>query len=203
MLFAPSILLAQKIDVVQYDSLLFQLNQVSDFNKSLEIEEIQGVYRLSVWHFVPNLNYDFINNNYYLTISTSNFISNMISRRQEKRKISAIERRYENKKKFEEIHLKSLLLSVNQKFDNLKASGIILSNDIELYQIKEQEYNNNEMDLESFLREKSSILNKIKTHNALIPEIQTALFEIEKLTEMPVTFDLQPFYVSFDKILLP
>jgi hypothetical protein len=200
-MFALSMLRAQKIDSLQYSSLLSDLNKISETQKSIEIDEIKGVYKLTIWHFVPNLNYDFINNNYYVTISTSNFITNMLNKRQERRRISAIERRYEAKTKIDQIELKSHIVAVNQKLDNLKASGIILDNDIELYKIKVQENTANEIDTETFLKEKSAILNKIKTHNIIISEIQKEIFEIEKLIVVEIEIDLHSFYVPLETVL--
>lgn len=201
--FVSLVCVAQDIETnLQIDSLLINLQAATNLQKSIEIEEVKGVHKITVWHFVPNLNYDFINNNYYLTISTSNFITNMINKRQEKRKLSAIERRYTNQMKVSELKLKSLLLSINQKLDNMKLSGIILANDVEIFRIKVQEYSNNEIDTESFLQERSSILNKIKTHNVSVSDIQQDIYQIEELTQTSVNLDLQPFYYSAEILLL-
>ena len=188
---------------LHFDSLLFDLYQAIDVQKSIEIQEVENVHSLTVWHFVPSLNYDFINNNYYLTVSTSHFITTMLGKRQEKRQLSAIDRRYENRLKTNEIKLKSLLLSINHKLDNLKLSGIILSNDIEIFKINQQQYINNEIDTERFLQDKSQILNKIKLHNSQIIDIQQSLYEIEQITETSINLDLQRFVVITDSIFIP
>ena len=188
---------------LQFDSLLWNLHYVNDLQKSIEIEEIKNVHKLTAWHFVPNLNYDFINNNYYLTVSTTHLVSTMLGKRQEKKQLSTIDRRYENKLKTNEIKLKSLLLSINHKLDNLKLSGIILSNDIEIFRIKQQQSANNEIDTESFLNDKSQILNKVKLHNSQIIDIQQSLFSIEEITEKSINLDLQRFIVNPDSVLIP
>jgi hypothetical protein len=186
---------------LQFDSLLFELHQALYVQKSIEIEEIENVHSITVWHFVPNLNYDFINKNYYLTVSSSHLITTMLGKRQEKKQLSAIERRYESRLKTNEIKLKSLLLSINQKFDNLRLSGIILSNDIEIYKIKKTQNINNEIDTETFLNEKSQILTKIRNHNNQLIDIQQSLFQIEEITEVSIQIDLQNFRINPDDVL--
>jgi uncharacterized protein YegL len=181
---------------LQLGSLITKLHDVINLQKDIEIQEIKGVYKLTPWHFAPNLNYDFINDNYYVTISTGPIISNMIGKRQEKRRLSAIERRYTNLERTSELKLKSLFLQVNQRITNLSLSYEILLNDIEIYKIKLQEHENHEIDTEAFLKERSAILNKIKNHNTDITDIQRSLFDIEQLTEQEFEIDLFRFYVS-------
>ena len=180
---------------MQFDSLLLKLHDVINFQKDIETEEIKGVYRITGWHFIPNLNYDFINNNYYLTISSGPLITNMINKRQETRRLSALERKYNNQIKTSEIKLKQLYLTLNQRITNIQQSHVIIMNDVEIFKIKQQQHINNEIDTESFLRERSSILNKIKSHNDELSNIQRSLFEIELLTETELFVDLGSFYV--------
>ena len=189
---------------MQLDSLMLKLHDVISLQKDIETEEIKGVYRITGWHFIPNLNYDFINNNYYLTVSSGPLITNMINKRQETRRLSAMERKYDNQIKTSEIKLKQLYYSLNQRITNLQHSHVIILNDIEIFKIKQQQHTNNEIDTESFLRERSSILNKIRSHNNELAEIQKSLFEIELLTESEVLIDLEKFHVpsvSFVPIL--
>jgi len=187
---------------LQLDSLILKLQDALAVKKDIEIQEIKDVYKLTTWHFVPNLNYDFINRNYYLTISTGPFISNMIGKRQETRRISAIERRYANLEHTQEIRLKAIYLQIKQKITNLRLSHEILLNDIEIYKIKLQQHEEHEIDTETFLRERSSILNKIKSHNTDVADIQRYLLDIEQLTEYEVEIDLFQFFVSPDAVSL-
>lgn len=180
---------------LQFDSLLFNMHNVIALQKDIETEEIRGVYRLTGWHFLPNLNYDFINNNYYVTIGSGPIITNMINKRQETRRLSAMERRYTNQIKTSEIKLKQLYLSLNQRIENIRQSHEIILNDVEIFKIKQQQHSANEIDTESFLREKSSILNKIKSHNNELTGIQSSLFEIELLTETELNISLSEYFV--------
>jgi hypothetical protein len=175
---------------------------VLDQQKEVEIEEIKGVYKLTFWHFIPSVNYDFINHRYYLTLSSSAFVSNMISRRQEQRRLSAIERRYEINLKSREIQLKNNYLSLIQRLNLLQASHEIVLNDIEIFKIKLQEFENHEIDTESFLREKSSILNKIRSHNSDVSDIQRLINDIELLTEFVLEFDFAKYFVSTDLLTI-
>ena len=180
---------------LQLDSLLSKLHDVIAVQKDIETEEIKGVYRLTAWHFLPNLNYDFINNNYYVTISSGPIISNMINKRQETRRLSALDRRYDNQIKSSEIRLKQLYLTLHQRITNLILSHEVVLNDIEIFKIKLEQHVNNEIDTETFLRERSTILNKIRNHNSDVTDIQRSLFEIELLTETEVSIDLSRFIV--------
>ena len=192
---------------VTLDSLTINMNSAIDLQRDIEIKEIKGVYKLTVWHFMPSpgLGYDFINGRYYVTVSfsPSAFISNMISKRQETRRISATNRKYENQTKVSEIRLKSLFVSVNQQLENIQLSYAIVINDMEYYKIKSTEYANNEIDTETFLKERSTILNKIKTHNNEVADIQRQLLNIELLTETEIPLDLTDFIISPANILGP
>ena len=203
LLLVTCIASAQSSNQMDLDSLIVNLHKRIEEQKDIELEEIKGVYRLTPWHFAPSLNYDFINNNYYVTISSSAFISNMISKRQETRRISAAERKYDNQVRSAEIRLRSLFVSVNQSITNLRLSYAIVSNDIEIYVIKLTEHTNNEIDTETFLRERSRILNLIRTHNSEVASIQRQLLEIELLTETEILLDLTAFIVNPSKIIEP
>ena len=194
--FSFAVMAQQSETGLQLDSLIEKLHQVIGLQKSIETDEIKGVYKLTPWHFAPSLNYDFINNNYYVTISSGPLVTNMINKRQETRRLSAIERRYDNQIKSSEIKLKNTYLSLIQKITNIQLSHEILLNDIEIYKIKLLEHTNNEIDTESFLKERSSILNKVKSHNTDVSDIQRYLLDIELLTEFEIEFDVLQFYVS-------
>ena len=187
------------------DSLTVNLHDAINLQRSIELEEIHGVYRLTWWHFAPSpsLNYDFINSRYYVTVSinTSAFVSHMLGKRQEDRRISAANRRYDNQIKSAEIRLRSLLISVNQRISNIQLSYEIVSNDIEIFQIKYSEHSFHEIDTETFLRERSVILNKIRNHNSDVSSIQQQLLDIELLTETVIELDLSEYFFNPSKIL--
>jgi len=193
--FVCSIAYAQPSNSLQLDTLIAKLHDAINVQKEIELEEIKGVYRLTPWHFLPNLNYDFINNNYYVTISSGPIVSNMVNKRQEVRRLSAAERKYNNQTKAAEIRLKSLFISVNQSLANLRLSHEIVTNDVEIFIIKHTEHANHEIDTETYLQARSSILNKVRSHNSEVAAIQRQLLEIELLTEYEVLIDLSPFYI--------
>jgi len=192
---------AQETAILQVDTLVVKLHSAINTQRAIEIEEIAGVYKLTPWHFAPSLNYDFINNNYYVTISTSAIVSTMISKRQETKRISAANRKYDNQSKTAEIRLKSLCVSVNQRLTNLQLSYHIVNNDITIFEINHTQYKNNEIDTENFLKLKSAILNKIKNHNSEVSDIQKLILEIALLTETEIFLDLTEFIISPAKIL--
>jgi len=195
LLLVSSASFAQSASELQLDSLVIKLHDAINMQKDIELEEIKGVYRITPWHFLPSLNYDFINNNYYVTISSGPLVSNMINKRQEVRRLSAAERKYSNQTKAAEIRLKSLFISINQSLANLHLSFEIVSNDIEIFIIKHTEHIKNEIDTETFLQARSNILNKIRNHNSDVATIQRQLLEIELLTETELNIDLTAFIV--------
>jgi hypothetical protein len=188
--------------VLQLDSLIGKLHHVIGEQKSIEVEEIKGVYRLTAWHFVPSLNYDFISNNYYVTVSSAPLVQNMIGKRQERRRLSAIDRRYDNIGRTSEIRLKNLYLQINQRLANIELSHTILMNDVEIFKIRRQDHENHEIDTEAFLTAKSSILTKIRSHNQEVADIQRFMLEMEQLTEENIELDLSRFFVSPQSITL-
>ena len=201
LLFVNGVVFAQSSGSLQFDSLIVKLHHAIDMQRSIEIEEIKGVYRITPWHFVPSLNYDFIGGRYFLTISSGPFVSNLINKRQENRRLSAIERKYNNQIKSSEIRLRSIFVSLNQNLANLRLSFEIVSNDIEIFIIKQTEHTNNEIDTETFLQARSSILNKIRSHNNEVAAIQRQLLEIELLTEEEIILDLTQFFISPEAIV--
>jgi hypothetical protein len=120
----------------------------------------------------------------------------MIGKRQETRRLSAIERRYTNLERTSEIRLKNLYLQIYQRLANIELSYTILMNDIEIYKIKAQEHAAHEIDTEAYLKERSSILNKIKSHNQEVADIQRFMLDIEQLTVYEIELSLFQFYVS-------
>jgi len=183
------------------DSLTLNMLDALAVKKDIEIAEIKGVYKLTAWHFVPSVSYLPIfgreaHKSIFVTFSTTPLVSHMLSKRQEVRRLSTIERRYTNLEHTQEIRLKALYLQVNQKIINLELSHEIILNDIEIYKIKVQQHDNHEIDTETFLRERSAILNKIKSHNTDVADIQRYLLDIEQLTEQESKIDLIKFFVS-------
>jgi ABC-type phosphate transport system auxiliary subunit len=181
-----------------WDSILHQIisSRISELEeeKSIEIEETKGLYKLSFWHFAPGMHYDFINNNYYISVSTSALVNHFTGKRQEKKRLSAIDRRHKIKITSEEARIKSKLASIQKDIENAELSKKILDNDDLIYKIKEQQYQNNEIDAETFLREKSSILNKIKIHNTLILSIEKEILELQDMTSHEIQIDLKELY---------
>jgi len=193
---------AQQVQTgLQLDSLMMKMQDAISLQKDIEITEIKGVYKLTPWHFVPSVSYLPIydrpaHKSIFVTFSTTPLVSHMLGKRQEVRRLSAIERRYTHLEKTSEIKLKSLYLQVVQKYTNVNLSHEILMNDIEIFKIKALEHANNEIDTEAFLKEKSSILNKIKSHNNEVADIQKFILDIEQLTEFEIELDLVQYYVS-------
>ena len=186
---------------LQLDSLIQKLHEALALRKDIEIQEIKGVYKLTAWHFVPSVSYLPIfdrpaHKSVFVTFSTTPLVSHMLSKRQEVRRLSAIERRYDNLEHTSEIKLKAIYLQILQRLTNVNLSHEILMNDLEIFKIKVQQHDAHEIDTETFLKERSSILNKIKSHNSEVAAIQSYLLDIEQLTEYEVNLDLFRLFVS-------
>jgi hypothetical protein len=180
------------------DTLLSQLliSRISQIDEEtrIEIDETRGLHKLSFWHFAPALHYDFINSNYYISLSTAALVNHFLGKRQEKKKLSAIDRRHRVRVANEEIRIKSKFASILKDVDNIALSRKILLNDEQIYRIKQQQYSNNEIDSETFLREKSAMLNKIKTHNSSVLSIEKEILELQSITGYELQADLTELY---------
>jgi len=171
------------------DTLINQALSLNYFDKQTEIEEIKNVYKLSLWHFAPSLSYDFIRNRYYVSLSTAGLVSHFVSKKQENRRMGAIERRYKAKNIADELKVNNLVLAIEADFQDILLNRKATSIEIELFLIKKQQYAENEIDTETYLTAKSHIINRIKLHNSSVTELFKNILNLSGICNVPIPAD--------------
>jgi hypothetical protein len=178
------------------DDLIVNAQLINKFDKNTEIGEIKDLYKLSIWHFAPGISYDFIRNRYYLTISTSGLVNHFIGKRQEKRRINTIERKYKAKNLADELKINNHALAIQADYKDLVLAKQIVQIEIDIFLIQKEQYIKNEIDTEKFLTSKKNIINTIKTHNNTVTELYKKILEISNMSDTPVQLDLSNLYFN-------
>jgi hypothetical protein len=179
---------------IRADTLILNLHNSNDFDKQTEIDEIKDLYKLSIWHFAPGISYDFIRNRYYLTISTSGLVSHFISKKQEKRRVSTIERKYKAKLFGDEIKVTNSLLAIQAGFQDLLLAKKAVQIEIDIFLIQQEQYSKNEIDTEKYLTAKKNIINTIKNHNASVTELYKEILNLSSICNSHISADLSNLY---------
>ena len=68
----------------------------------------------------------------YLTVSTSGLVNHFVSKKQEKRRIGAIERKYKAKDISDEYRISNLIMAIQVDYQDLKLSKIAVLKEIEI-----------------------------------------------------------------------
>jgi hypothetical protein len=186
--------------LIDIENLIINVQLVNDFDKNTEIGEIKNLYKLSVWHFAPGVSYDFIRNRYYLTLSTSGLVNHFISKRQEKRRINSIERKYKAKNIGDELKINNKVLAIKADYKDLVLAKQIVQIEIDIFLIQKEQYEKNEIDTEKFLTSKKNIINTIKNHNSEVTELYKKILEISSISDTPIPLDFSNLYFKLDFI---
>ena len=185
---------------IRADTLIFNVLNTNDFDKQTEIEEIQNLYKLSVWHFAPGVSYDFIRNRYYLTVGTSGLVNHFISKKQETRRISAIERKYKAKQLADELKVTNQLLSIQADYQNILLSRKAAQIEIDIFIIHKEQYAKNEIDTEQFLSHKRNIINVIRNQNSAVTGLYKEILNLSSICNSTISADLSDLYFNLDFI---
>jgi hypothetical protein len=180
------------------DTILYNVLNTNNFDKQTEIEEIQNLYKLSLWHFAPGISYDFIRNRTYLTISTSGLVSHFVNKKQEKRRIGAIERKYKAKELSDEIKVTNSLLSIQADYRDLVLSKKSVQIEVDIFLIYKEQHSKNEIDTEKFLNSKKNIINAVKSHNSAVTELYRDILTLSNICNIPISADLSHLYFTLD-----
>jgi hypothetical protein len=183
---------------IQADTLIINVLSTNNFDKQTEIDEIKDLYKLSIWHFAPGISYDFINNRYYLTVSTSGLVNHFVSKKQEKRRISAIERKYKAKETADELKVANKLLSIQADYQDLILSKKSVQIEIDIFMILKEQHEKNEIDMEKYLNAKKNIINTIKIHNSAVTELYKEILQLSSICNSPISADLSGLYFKLD-----
>jgi len=187
---------ANTILPVQSDTLIFNVLSSNLYDKQTEIDEIKNLYKLSIWHFAPGISYDFIRNRYYLTLSTGGLVNHFVSKKQEKRRIGVIERKYKAKDFADELRVSNQVLSIQADYQDLLLSKKALLNEIEIFFIHKEQYAQNEIDTEKFLTSKKNIITSIKNHNSSVTSLYKHILNLSSICNVPLSADLND--LNFD-----
>jgi hypothetical protein len=169
---------------------------VNSFDKETEIGEIKNLYKLSIWHFAPGISYDFIRNNYYLTVSTSGLVSHFINKKQETRRIHAIERKYKAKDLADELKISNLVLAIKADYQDLILAKQAVKLEIDIFMIQKEQFAKNEIDTEKYLTAKKNIINTVKNHNSTITELYKQILNLSGICNYSIPADLSDLYFT-------
>jgi len=184
--------------IIDTDSLILNSLSINDFDKQTEISEIQGLYKLSPWHFAPGLSYDFVRNRYYVTLSTSGLVSHFLGKRQERRRVSAIERKYKAKDLSDELRINNKVLAIQADYTDLILAVKVVQIEIDIFLIQKQQYQNNEIDTERFLTAKRNIINTVKNHNSAVTGLYKNILDLSNSTDSTIPVDLSSLYFDIE-----
>jgi hypothetical protein len=183
---------------IDVNNLIMNAQLVNNFDKKTEIGEIKDLYKLSVWHFAPGISYDFVRNRYYLTVSTSGLVNHFIGKRQEKRRINSIERKYKAKNIGDELKISNQVLAIQADHKDLILAKQIVQIEIDIFMIQKEQYERNEIDTEKFLTSKKNIINTIKSHNSAVTELYKKILELSTMSDTPIRLDIDNLYFDLD-----
>ena len=184
--------------VIDTDSIILNSLSLNNFDKQTEIEEIKGLYKLSPWHFAPGFSYDFIRNRYYVTLSTSGLVSHFLGKRQEVRRVSAIERKYKAKDLADQLIINNKVLAIQADHTDLILAVKVVQIEIDIFLIQKQQYENNEIDTERFLTAKRNIINTVKNHNSAVTSLYKNILDLSNSTDSTIPVDLSGLYFDID-----
>ena len=188
------------LPAIKADSLIHSALNINHYEKKTEIDEIHNLYKLTVWHFAPGVSYDFIRNRYYLTINTAGLVTHFVSKKQERRRIGAIERKYKAKDISDELRISNLIMSIQADYQDLLMSKKAVQNDVDIFLIHKEQYEQNEIDTEKFLTSKKSIITSIKNHNSAVTSLYKDILNLSSVCNSPISADLNDMYFTTDFI---
>jgi hypothetical protein len=202
--FLPFVFIAyaqgDSILLIDANDLIDNARIINNFDKRTEIGEIKNLYKLSVWHFAPGLSYDFVRNRYYVTVSTSGLVNHFIGKRQEKRRINAIERKYKAKNIGDELKIGNQVLAIQADYKDLILARQIVQIEIDIFMIQREQYEKNEIDTEKFLTSKKNIINTVKNHNSAVTELYKRILELSSVSDTPIKLNFSDLYFNLDFI---
>ena len=158
------------------DSLIFNVLSQNALDKQSEIDEIKGLYKLSLWHFAPGLSYDFIRERVYFTVSTSGLVTHFTNKKMEKRRMGVIERKYKVKDLSDELRISNQILSIQADYKDLLLSKKAVQNEIDIFLIHKEQHAKNEIDTEKYLNSQKTIITAIKNHNSSVTSLYKNIF---------------------------
>jgi hypothetical protein len=123
-------------------------------------------------------------------------VSHFISKKQEKRRVSTIERKYKAKLFGDEIKVTNSLLAIQAGFQDLLLAKKAVQIEIDIFLIQQEQYTKNEIDTEKYLTAKKNIINTIKNHNTSVTELYKEILNLSSICNSPISADLSNLYFN-------
>lgn len=163
------------------DTLLLILSEYDSLSLEADISEYSKTYRWSWLYLIPSVGYDMINTRPMIVFSTSDIVNHFQNKRLIERKEISLKKQSQLK------HQNNTVLLINY-YEDLKNYLIQLDMIMESYlkyekifEIKQQQYNNNEINSEEFLREDIAFNERKKVVVSQIDKINENFTSIELL----------------------
>jgi uncharacterized protein YqfB (UPF0267 family) len=163
------------------DTLLSILNESDSLSLEADISEYSYTYRWSWLYLIPSVGYDMINTRPMIVLNTSDIVNHFQNRRLVERKEISLRKRSQLS------HQNNTVLLINY-YEDLKNYLIQLEMIMESYlkyekifDIKQQQYSNNEINSEEFLREDIAFNERKKVVVSQIDKINENFTAIELL----------------------
>ncbi len=138
--------------------------------------------------FVPNVGYDFVWGRPMVTYNFTQLATFLKAKQVSKRKAYSINKTSSLSLESSIAKLRSFYSYCNILFSRLYDDIEVYNINKQLFEIKEQEYNNDEITLENYLKSKISIAEKKQSINALKDRIVMHVFKIEELTNKQLNY---------------
>jgi hypothetical protein len=163
------------------DTLLSILNESDSLSLQADISEYSHTYRWSWLYLIPSVGYDMINARPMIVFNTSDIVNHFENKRVIERKEISLRKRSQLS------HQNNTVLMINY-YEDLKNYLIQLDMIMESYlkyekifEIKQQQYSNNEINSEEFLREDIAFNERKKVVVSQIDKINENFTAIELL----------------------
>jgi hypothetical protein len=175
------------------ESLNYELIAIHSKNMDAEITAFKIPNTFNWVYFMPNLGYDFINQNPYLTISLSGITGLINQKKRNKQKRLSIVKKGELRLITDLYNLKIKYENVNDEIQKFAAKISLFNDYKDLYSIKENQYLNKEITTENWIIEKIKIKEKVALIEAYTNKIEKLIEEIKWLIKKEIKVQLPKF----------
>lgn len=141
-------------------------------------------------NFIPSVNYDFVRNNYYLSVHVSDIVGFFEKRHNSKQKKKSIKQVYSVTLEEKLTRLKSNYLYINHLIHQLQEDIEVYKLQKQLFKLKEESYKAEEIPIKEYLEAKIKIKKERQSLHALENRIRLKSFDIEELTSKELNYKI-------------
>jgi hypothetical protein len=171
------------------DSLSQNVKTYYLLKQQAELEEYQKLNRYTLLNLVPSISYNWIDNRVYLTVNLASLISQLDAGQQRKYKRNCIVLKNELELSKSLILLETKNRQLAFTLEKLDFEQKIYSKHKDLFSIREQEYKNNEITVEEFIKEEILILEAEKRIMDLTQKAMELYGELENISSSSITYN--------------